>query len=63
MKSEPKGKKFDAVRMMREIRNKLSEQYLEEPDLEEKTLELIREKYGIKPREKQNTKVQHNSGV
>lgn len=60
MKSKPKEKKLDTVRMMREIRDKLSEQYLEKPDLEKKALELIRKKYGIKPGEKQNTKVQHN---
>ncbi len=41
-------KKFDAVKMMREIRDRLSVKYSENPDAEKRDLEKIREKYGIK---------------
>jgi len=43
-----KDKKFDAVRMMREIRDKLSKIYTKDPDAEKRDLEVIRRKYGIK---------------
>jgi hypothetical protein len=43
-----KEKKFDGVKMMREIRDNLSKIYLQDPELEEKQLENIRKKYGIK---------------
>ncbi len=43
-----KDKKFDAVRMMREIRDKLSKRYSEDPEAEKRDLEGIRKKYGIK---------------
>lgn len=46
MNSE-KEKIFDAVKMMREIRDKLSAKYSEHPDYEEKDLGEIRRKYGI----------------
>lgn len=49
MQANPREKKFDAVKMMREIRDRLSEKYLEMPELEEKDLEAIRREYGIKP--------------
>ena len=39
-------KEFDAVRMMRRIREKLSASYTN-PRVEEKELEQIRKKYGI----------------
>ncbi len=42
-----KKKKFDAVKMMRDIRDKLSKRYLENPDLEFKDLEIIRRKYKL----------------
>ena len=42
-----KEKKIDAVKMMREIRDKLSEKYSENPGLEKRDLEEIRKKYGI----------------
>jgi len=48
MLSTKKFKKFDAVKMMREIRDNLSKKYQEKPELEEKDLELIRKKYSIK---------------
>jgi len=43
-----KDKKFDAVRMMREIRDKLSEIYGKDPEAEKRDLGAIRRKYGIK---------------
>jgi len=43
-----KDKKFDAVRMMKEIRDKLSKRYSEDPEAEKRDLEGIRKKYGIK---------------
>ena len=42
-----KGKKIDAVRMMREVRNKLSKRYSEDPEAERRDLQDIRRKYGI----------------
>jgi len=44
-----KDKEFDAVKMMREIRNGLSKEYIEGPDAEKRDLEEIRKKYGIYP--------------
>ncbi len=43
-----KNKKLDAVQMMREIREKLSEKYWKHPDVLKKEMEAIREKYDIK---------------
>lgn len=43
-----KDKKFDAVKMMREIRDKLSKRYSEDPEAEKRDLEGIRKKYGIR---------------
>jgi hypothetical protein len=43
-----KDKKFDAVRMMREIRDKLSKRYTEDPEAEKRDLEGIKKKYGIR---------------
>ncbi len=43
-----KDKKFDAVKMMREIRDKLSEIYTKDPEAEKRDLEAIRRKYRIK---------------
>lgn len=40
-------KKFDAVKMMRDIRDKLVEKYLRNPELETRELEEIRKKYGM----------------
>ena len=42
-----KKKKFDAVKMMRDIRDKLTKRYLENPDLEISDLEKIRRKYKL----------------
>jgi hypothetical protein len=42
-----KDKKIDVVRMMREIRDKLSEIYTKDPEAEKRDLEAIRVKYGI----------------
>lgn len=43
-----KDKKFDAVKMTREIREKLSQLYKENPETEERDLEFIRSKYKVK---------------
>ena len=43
-----KTKKFDAVRMMREIRDELSGRYLEDPSAEGRDLQEIRKRYGIR---------------
>jgi hypothetical protein len=43
-----KNKKFDAVQMMREIREKLSEKYWKHPDILKKEMQAIREKYNLK---------------
>jgi hypothetical protein len=42
-----KNKNFDAVKMMRTIRDSLSKKYTLDPDLEQKDLEKIRKKYNI----------------
>jgi len=42
------NKEFDAVKMMREIRDRLSMKYTEDPDAEKRDLEEIRKKYRIK---------------
>ena len=39
---------FDAVKMMREIREKLSEKYWKHPDILKKEMETIRKKYNFK---------------
>ncbi len=52
MKNNSKNKSFDAVAMMREIRGKVSKEYLENPGKEEKGLKLIRKKYGIQLKQK-----------
>jgi hypothetical protein len=43
-----KNKNFDAVKMMREIREKLSEKYWKRPDILKDEMKAIREKYDIK---------------
>lgn len=45
-------KKFDAVKMMREIRDKLSKIYSKDPEVEKRDLQKIRKKYGIREKEK-----------
>jgi len=42
-----KDKNFDAVRMMREIRDKLSEINTKDPEAEKRDFGVIRLKYGI----------------
>lgn len=42
-----KNKKFDAVQMMRDIREKLSEKYWKHPDILKKEMEEIQKKYNI----------------
>ena len=41
-------KKFDAVKMMRDIREKLSEKYWKHPDILKQEMEAIRLKYNLK---------------
>lgn len=41
------NKKFDAVIMMREIREKLSEKYWKHPDILKQEMEAIRQKYNL----------------
>ena len=41
-------KKFDAVKTMREIREKLSEKYWQHPDILKKDMKAIRKKYHLK---------------
>jgi hypothetical protein len=48
MKNDSKKETLDAVAIMREIRDRLSREYLENPDKEEKDLARIQKKYGIK---------------
>jgi hypothetical protein len=45
-----KKKKFDAVQMMRDIRNKMGEKYYENVDLLLKDMEKVRKKYKISPK-------------
>jgi hypothetical protein len=40
-----KEKEFDAVKMMRDIREKLSKKYWNHPDVLKKDMEAIRKKY------------------
>jgi hypothetical protein len=42
------NKNFDAVQMMREIRENLSLKYWKNPDILKKEMEAIREKYHLK---------------
>ncbi|MFH0797635.1 MAG: hypothetical protein V2A65_11405 [Candidatus Omnitrophota bacterium] len=43
-----KGKKIDAVKMMRDIRDELSKRYSKNPEEEKRDLAAIRRKYGLK---------------
>ena len=47
-----KEKEFDAVRMMREIRDKLHDEYQKDPDKRKIDLERIRKKYMKAPASK-----------
>jgi hypothetical protein len=44
------NKEFDAVRMMREIRDKLSKIYSKDPEAQTRDLQEIRARHGIKVR-------------
>ncbi|MBC8175354.1 MAG: hypothetical protein H8E82_06855 [Candidatus Marinimicrobia bacterium] len=50
MNKKKKKKEFNTVKMMRNIRDKLSEIYRNNPEIEEKELRKIRQKYDIKPK-------------
>jgi DNA-binding transcriptional regulator YiaG len=41
-------KTFDAVKLMREIREKLGEKYFKNPEVLKKEMQAIREKYNLK---------------
>jgi len=43
-----KNKKFDAVQMMRDIREQLSEKYWKHPEILKDEMSAIRKKYNIK---------------
>ncbi|MFH0815946.1 MAG: hypothetical protein V1934_03915 [Methanobacteriota archaeon] len=45
-----KAKKFDSVKMMRDIRDRLSRRYSADPSAEEKDLKRIRAKYKMTAR-------------
>jgi hypothetical protein len=47
-------KKFDAVEMMRKIRDKLSNEYSKNPSLEDIDLKEIRNKYNIQLKTNEN---------
>jgi len=51
-----KEKDFDAVKMMRDIRDELSEQYNKDPETYMKELEKINKKYGIREKEEKKIK-------
>jgi len=50
-------KKFDAAKMMREIRDKHYEKYKDNPQLREKRLQDIRKKYAEKIKEKKRKRI------
>jgi len=51
-------KTFDCVKMMRDIRTKLSRRYAKHPDLLARDLEEIRKKYGFpEPQQKPKTQL------
>ena len=47
METKEKVKTFDAVKMMREIREQLSEKYWKHPDILKQEMEAIRQKYNL----------------
>ena len=51
-----KDKEFDAVKMMRDIRENLSEKYWKHPDILKKEMQTIREKYKLKIADTTTTK-------
>ena len=51
-----KTKKFDTVKMMREIRTALAEKYIRNPETQKKDLEVIRKKYNFYTNEKSGKK-------
>lgn len=52
-----KEKQFDAVKFMRQIREKLRRKYRNNPSLRKKNLEKIREKYKLETKETSNSGV------
>jgi len=45
-----KNKQIDAVKMMRDIREKLSRKYYKNPEMLVRDLEVIRKKYFLQPK-------------
>lgn len=45
-----KNEKFDAVQFMRNVREKLSERYWKHPEILQKDMEAIRDKYDLEVR-------------
>ena len=51
-------KTFDCVKMMRDIRTKLSRRYMKHPELLERDLEQIRRKHGLpEPERREKTQL------
>lgn len=53
-----KAKKFDTVKMMREIRTALAKRYSRNPELQKKDLEVIRKKYNFDKSENSSEKAE-----
>jgi hypothetical protein len=63
MQAKQRGKKFDAVKMMRVIRDTLSKKYINHPELEDSDLAKVSRKYGIRPvREPSQNNQETNKG-
>lgn len=54
-KAVKKDKEFDAVMMMRKIREELSEKYWHHPEILKKEMEAIRKKYNFKTHTSKST--------
>jgi len=59
MQKSIKTKNFDAVKLMREIRDSLSLKYINNPDAEERDLIRIRNKYGISSQKVKSAGIAH----
>jgi len=51
-----KPKTFDAVKMMREIRDRLGKEFAQNPAMEEEELKKINAQYGLKTKEPSQVK-------
>jgi len=59
MHKSKRTKKFDAVKLMREIRDSLSNKYINNPAAEERDLIRIRNKYGISSQKVKSAGIAH----